>query len=241
MGQIRVFADLASLSQAAAERFVELARQAIGVRGRFLVALSGGSTPKLLYEILATETYAKRIDWMHVEVFFTDERCVPPNHPNSNYRMARLALLEKIDIPPENVHRIRGELPPADAALAYRDELRSVLLNNGLLDLILLGMGADGHTASLFPGSDALVQKDADVVATYVRALHTWRVTLTVSALNAARNILFLITGCEKASALEHVFSGEMLPAGRVKPGLDTLVWFVDQEAASRVLADNRQ
>jgi len=221
------------MSQAAARRFVKLASQAIEARKRFLVALSGGNTPRPLYELLATEAFAGKIEWTRVETFFTDERCVPPDHPDSNYRMARLALLDKVPIPPGNVHRIRGGLPPTDAALAYHNELGSALSRDGRLDLILLGMGPDGHTASLFPGSDALEEKDTDVVATYVESLHSWRVTLTLSALNAATNILFLVSGAGKAPVLARVFSGEVLPAGIVRPDAGTLTWFVDQEAVS--------
>jgi 6-phosphogluconolactonase len=233
VGEIRVFQDIASLVQTAAERFVELAAQAIDDHQRFLVALSGGNTPRPLYELLATDAFADRIDWTRVEVFFTDERCVPPDHPDSNYLMARLAFLDKVPIPPENVHRIHGGLPPTDAALAYHNELGSALSRDGRLDLILLGMGPDGHTASLFPGSDALEEKDTDVVAIYVEHMHSWRVTLTLPALNAATNILFLVSGARKAPVLARVFSGEMLPAGLVRPDVGTLTWFVDQEAAS--------
>jgi len=240
MGQVRVFQDIASMSQAAARRFVKLASQAIEARKRFLVALSGGNTPRPLYELLATEAFAGKIDWTRVETFFTDERCVPPDHPDSNYRMARLALLDKVPIPPENVHRIRGGLPPADAALAYHNELRSALSGDGRLDLILLGMGPDGHTASLFPGSEALEERDVDAVATYAEAPHAWRVTLTLPALNAARNIMFLVSGAEKAPALASVYSKEMLPAGLVRPDVGTLTWFVDEEAASLVRVQAR-
>jgi len=240
MGQVRVFQDIASLAQATAERFVELAGQSIEDHQRFLVALSGGSTPRPLYELLATGAFADRIDWTRVEVFFTDERCVPPDHLDSNYRMARLALLDKVPIPPGNVHRIRGGLPPTDAALAYHNELGSALSRDGRLDLILLGMGPDGHTASLFPGSGALDEKSTDVVATYAEPLHSWRVTLTLPALNAAMSILFLVSGAEKAPVLARVFSGEALPAGLVRPSAGTLTWFVDQEAASLVRVQAR-
>ena len=240
MGQVRVFQDIASLAQAAAKQFVELAAQAIDDHQRFLVALSGGNTPKPLYELLATDAFADRIDWTRVEIFFADERCVPPDHLHSNYLMARLVLLDNVPIPPGNVHRIRGGLPPTDAALAYHNELGSALSRDGRLDLILLGMGPDGHTASLFPGSVALEEKDTDVVAIYVEHMHSWRVTLTLSALNAATNILFLVSGVGKAPVLARVFSGETLPAGLVRPDVGTLTWFVDEEAASLVRVQAR-
>jgi len=234
-----VFPDMARLAQAAAERFVELARQAISTHQRFLVALSGGNTPKPLYELLAAKVFAEKIDWIRVQVFFTDERCVAPSHPDSNYRAARLVLFEKVPIPPANVHRIRGELSPAVAARLYQGELRSILGARGRFDLILLGMGTDGHTASLFPRSEALEEKDERVVTTYVKALAAWRITLTLPVINAARHILFLVSGPEKAPALSRVFSGEPLPAGRVKPDAGVLLWFVDQDAASSIASDD--
>jgi 6-phosphogluconolactonase len=228
-----VFPGMPRLAQVAAERFVKLAHKAIVAHQRFLVALSGGSTPKPLYELLATKVFAEKIDWTRVQVFFTDERSVAPDHPDSNYRMARLALFEKVPIPPANVYRIRGELPPSAAAKMYQDELRDVLGENGRFDLILLGMGTDGHTASLFPGSEALEERDQDVVATYVEASHTWRITLTLPVINEALHILFLVSGSEKAPALSCVLSGEPLPAGRIKPNSGALEWYVDQGAAA--------
>lgn len=235
IGGIRVFPDVASLAQVAAEQFVELARGAVETRQRFLVGLSGGNTPKPLYELLATKRFAEKIDWARVQVFFTDERCVSPDHPDSNYKMAAAALLDGVSIPPTNVHRIRGELPPTDAAALYREELRRVLGESGRFDLILLGMGTDGHTASLFPGSVALEEGDKEVVAPYVEALQAWRITLTLPVINASRHVLFLVGGSEKAGALSRVLSGEPLPAGLVKPAAGALTWFVSRDAAGSV------
>jgi 6-phosphogluconolactonase len=155
------------------------------------VALAGGSTPRAAYALLATEEFAARVDWSRVHVLWGDERCVPPDDPDSNYRMAREALLDKIPIPTENVHRIRGELPPDEAAAAYQAELEAVLGAGGRFDLVLLGMGVDGHTASLFPGTAALHEGERWVVAAFVDKLSAWRVTLTPVVLNAAAQVTF--------------------------------------------------
>ena len=232
---VKTFVNADDLTQAAGRRFVELASEAIAQRQRFLTALSGGRTPRLLYELLATDAFVGRIDWSRVEVLFTDERCVPPDHPDSNYGMAAAALLDRVPIPPTNVHRIRGELPPTDAAVQYREELRRVLGVNGRFDLMLLGMGTDGHTASLFPASGALEEGDKEVVATYVEALQAWRITLTLPVINVSRHVAFLVGGSEKAAALSRVLSGEPLPAGRVKPEAGALTWFVSRDAADCV------
>jgi 6-phosphogluconolactonase len=155
-GEIEVYADADALARAAAAHFVARAAEAIATHGRFVVALAGGSTPRATYALLASDKLAARVGWLRVHVLWGDGRCVPPDHRDSNYRMAREALLDKIPIPNANVHRIRGELPPAQAAAAYESELESVLGAEGRFDLILLGMGDDGHTASLFPGTAAL-------------------------------------------------------------------------------------
>lgn len=235
MRDVKTFVDEDDLTQAAGQRFVELASEAISQRQRFLTALSGGRTPKPLYELLATDAFVGRINWSRVEVLFTDERCVPPDHPDSNYKMAAAALLDRVPIPLTNVHRIRGELPPTDAAALYREELRRVLGESGRFDLMLLGVGTDGHTASLFPGSEALEQADKNVVATYVEALQAWRITLTLPVINASRHVLFLVGGSEKAAALSRVLSGEALPAGHVKPEAGALTWFVSRDVADSV------
>ena len=157
---IKIHPDPTSLARAAADHFVSLAVEAIAVRGRFAVVLSGGSTPKASYAVLATDERAARVDWSRVYVFWGDERCVPPDHPDSNFRMARQALLDRVPIPSGNVHRMRGELDPAQAAADYQQALlRFFAISSGdtpSFDLILLGMGDDGHTASLFPGTSAI-------------------------------------------------------------------------------------
>jgi 6-phosphogluconolactonase len=237
MADVHTYPDATKLARAAAERFVALATEAIAARGQFAVALSGGSTPRATYALLASGEFAARVDWPRVHVFWGDERCVPPGHPDSNYRMAREALLDDIPIPAENVHRIRGELPPDQAALAYQAELEAVLGANGRFDLMLLGMGADGHTASLFPGTTALDERERAVVAVYVERLHAWRVTLTLTTINAARQILFLAIGAAKAETLRAVLEGPAgrLPAQSIRPTAGQLTWMVDAAAASQI------
>jgi 6-phosphogluconolactonase len=231
MSELEVYPDAATLARAAAERFVTLATEAVAAQGQFVVALAGGSTPQATYALLATEEWATRVDWSRVHVLWGDERCVPPGHAESNYRMAREALLDQVPIPADHVHRIRGELPPHQAATAYEAELRAVLGAGGRFDLILLGMGADGHTASLFPNTTAVEEREQTVVAVYVERLQAWRVTLTLPAINDARHALFLVSGSTKADALSRVRAGEPLPAALVHPIQGHLIWLVDQDA----------
>jgi len=234
-GELEVLSDAQRLAHAAADRFVSLASAAIAERGCFTVALAGGSTPEPAYALLAEPPRARDIDWARVDVFWGDERSVPPDHPDSNYRMARRVLLDHVPVPEENVHRIRGELPPEDAAAAYRLELQEHLGVDGRFDLILLGMGPDGHTASLFPGTDAIQEQERSVVAVYVEKLDAWRVTLTLPVINAARHVIFLVSGEEKAHALARVHADEPLPAGMVEPVDGKLTWLVDRDVAARL------
>ena len=227
------------LARAAAEHFVTLAARRRRLRRRFAVALAGGSTPRAAYALLATEEFAARVDWSRVHVLWGDERCVPPDDPDSNYRMAREALLDKIPIPTENVHRIRGELPPDEAAAAYQAELEAVLGAGGRFDLVLLGMGVDGHTASLFPGTAALHEGARWVVAAFVDKLSAWRVTLTPVVLNAAAQVTFVVSGAGKAERLREVLAGpyqpDVLPAQVVRPTDGRLLWLVDAAAAAHL------
>jgi 6-phosphogluconolactonase len=236
MAEVRTYPDAASLARAAAEHFVTLAAEVIAAHGQFVVALSGGSTPRIAYALLASDEFAARVDWPRVRVFWGDERCVPPDHPDSNYRMVREALLERIQIPTENVHRIRGELPPDQAATAYQAELEAVLGAGGRFDLILLGMGADGHTASLFPDTGAMREQTRRVVAHYMDKLAAWRVTLTPVAINAAAHVIFIVSGAGKAERLREVLAGpyqpDILPAQIVRPTDGRLLWLVDAAAA---------
>lgn len=229
--EIVVLPDPAAVTREATDRFVALARSALTAQGRFTVALSGGSTPKLLYEQLATQP----IEWEHVHVFWGDERCVPPDHPDSNYGMAQRALLAHINIPAQNVHRLRGELDPAQAAQQYEDELRAIFGTLPRFDLILLGLGADAHTASLFPGTPALHEQRRWVIAQYVDKLQAQRLTLTPPIINQAANVIFLIAGSDKAAALRSVWHGspdpDHFPAQIVRPATGHLSWLVDRAA----------
>jgi 6-phosphogluconolactonase len=238
-----VFDDAESLARGAAARVAELARESIGARGLFAVALSGGSTPRRVYELLAGAEFRGSIDWPNVHVFFGDERMVPPDHAESNYRMAREALLSKVDVPPENVHRIDGVGDAAANASAYESELRGLFgdVEWPRLDQVLLGMGDDGHTASLFPGTEVLKEQRLWVAPNWVEKLGAWRVTLTAPAINAARRVTFLVTGSAKAERLREVLKGgrdfARLPSQLIRPSDGTLEWFVDRAAAARLEA----
>ena len=232
---VNVYESSEELAEAAAREFAARADEAIDERGRFAVVLAGGSTPEATYEILARD-YADRIDWSNVHVFFGDERGVPPDHEDSNYRMAREALLDHV--PVGSVHRMRGELPPDEAAEAYEQELRGFFRSEELprFDLILLGIGGDGHTASLFPETSALEVHDRWVVANPVLKLETTRLTLTVPVINAARAVYFLVAGEGKAEALAEILEGDPdpreYPASLIqRQGGPT--WMLDRPAAS--------
>lgn len=237
--EIRVFPRRQSLLEAAKE-FTTIAGEAISKSGTFRVALSGGSTPKALYELLASE-YRSRLPWAKVLFFWGDERHVPPDHPDSNYRMANEALLSRIPIKAENVFRVNSENPVAQAAATqYEGILKSVFhLEDSALprfDLILLGMGPDGHTASLFPKSPALQERSRLVVANWVEKFKTFRITFTFPVLNNAAAVLFLVSGREKAEAaasvLDPTSDPNQFPAKMVQPANGRLMWILDEEAA---------
>jgi len=237
MSAVRIFPDAASLAGRAAEQLIALAGTAVAEQGRCSIALSGGSTPKTLYELLATPLYAELVNWSQIHIFWGDERCVPPDHIDSCYRMAREALLDHVPLLPEHVHRIRGEIPPGQAAVQYEGILRQFFDDQmPRFDLILLGMGDDGHTASLFPGTQALYEESRWVIENHVEVKQMWRVTLTKTAINAAANVMFLVSGEGKAQRLREVLQGEQnpyhLPAQMIKPENGSLTWFVDQAAA---------
>jgi 6-phosphogluconolactonase len=222
------------VARAAADRIVAAGSEAIAARGRFTIALSGGSTPRALFELLAGDAYRARVDWARTEAFFGDERCVPPDDPASNYRMAREALLDRV---PARVHRMRGEDEPAAAAIAYEREMRELFGATPRFDLVLLGMGDNGHTASLFPGLHAVDERERWVVAEYVGEVSMWRLTVTPVVLNAAAEDLFLVAGADKAAMLHRVLEGPRdpaaLPAQVVAPRDGRLVWLVDAAAAA--------
>lgn len=239
MSQVFIFDNSQEVARAAADRFVDLARAAIRESGRFSVALSGGSTPKVVYELLASGAYRDSLDWSQVHIFFGDERCVPPDDAESNYRMANEAMLSRLPIPPQNIHRMQGVGDAEANARLYEDELRAYFTNASWprFDLIFLGMGDDGHTASLFPNSPALSETTAWVAANWVEKFNAFRITLTLPAINHAAHIVFLVTGSGKAQRLSEVLSGEIestqLPSQLIRPVAGSLEWLVDKAAAA--------
>jgi 6-phosphogluconolactonase len=236
--ELRVREDPDSLAAGAAEEVAARAREAVARRGRFAIALSGGSTPGLLYERLARR---RALPWSRVHVFWGDERVVPPGHPDSNFGAAERTLLSRVPLPRANVHRVPTETHgPAVAARVYEDELRSFFATppRGFprFDLVLLGLGADGHTASLFPGNEALREEERLVLAPLVPSLGGYRITLTLPVINNARSVVFLVSGEGKAGILARVLEGsggEELPARLVRPHDGELLWLVDRAAAS--------
>jgi 6-phosphogluconolactonase len=248
---VRICPDVAAVRRAAAEEFAARIDAAVRARGVAFVALSGGSTPRGLHTLLADEAepFRARVPWTRLHVFWGDERTVPPDHADSNYGMARDTLLDRVPILPTHVHRIPGEDPdPAQAAERYAREVHEVFAEHDRLeagwprfDLVFLGMGPDGHTASLFPGTDAVHEASRAVVSVWVPKLHSHRITLTPPALNRAERVLFLVTGSDKAEALAAVLEGpyrpDVYPSQIVQPAASPPVWLVDHAAASRLRA----
>lgn len=238
---LEIFADAPALFAAAGDRVVAAAREAANARGRFTIALAGGSTPRGLYEVLVTEPRRSAMPWASTQVFWGDERHVPPTDADSNYRMSVETLLSKAPIPAQHIHRIKTEEADARvAALMYEHDLREVFqIAPGILprfDCILLGLGGDGHTASLFPDTAALGVDDRLVVANDVPQLHTDRITLTFPVLNAAALVLFLVEGAGKAEIVPRVLApGSLLPAARVQPSNGDVVWMLDRAAAANL------
>jgi 6-phosphogluconolactonase len=242
---LRTFTDADAVSQAAAAEFIRNASEALAARGRFAVALSGGSTPQHLYQLLAAPPYRTQVDWKRVEVFWGDERCVPPDHRDSNYRMAREAMLDRLPIPVGQIHRIEAARP--DRAAAARDYQAVIARALGVdpagpppaLDLVLLGMGPDGHTASLFPGTTALAETQKWVTVNFVPRFAADRITLTAPMLNQAREVLFLVEGTDKAERLVEVLEGprdpQRLPSQLIQPVSGSVLWFLDRAAAARL------
>lgn len=236
--EIAIAPDAAALAEKAARRLTGLAVKDVETRGRFSVALSGGSTPTALYRLLAEEPYRQQIPWQQAHLFWSDERCAPPDDPGSNYRLADETLISRVPIPPQNVHRLRGELEPEAAARAYARELRHFFDSpQPRFDLILLGLGKDGHTASLFPASPALTETERPAVAVeaHYQARPAHRLTLTLPAINAARRVWFLVTGSDKAGIVRAVLAGppNRLPAQLIHPTAGRLTWLLDAAAAA--------
>ncbi len=254
--QIRIYKDADELALKAARHFARLADQYCLGSGQFTVALSGGSTPRKMLSLLAEEPFSDTVPWSSIYFFWGDERAVPPDHADSNYRMARETLLEKTPVPAENIFRIPAELPdPASAASKYAATLREFFLSDPeatladpsgyvpRFDLVFLGMGPDGHTASLFPGTNALYVNDQIVVANYVEKFNAHRITFTSTLINNARNVTFIAAGADKAEALRGVLEGsyqpDVYPSQLIRPRNGTLLWMVD-EAAAQLLAGQK-
>ena len=236
---LAVLPSAAALAEAAAGRFIAAAGDAIASRGQFIVALSGGSTPRDTYLRLGTGALVSKVMWSRVQVLWGDERCVPPQHVESNYRMARETLLDRVQVPAANVHRIHGEDDPATAAGVYEATLRALLRTpaGARIDLVLLGLGEDGHTASLFPGSAAVHEQTRWVMTARAPAASMWRITLTPAVINAAAEVLFLVAGGAKAGILRRVIEGprhpQELPAQAIAPSNGRVRWCVDAAAAA--------
>lgn len=241
---IQIAETLEELSNLAAEKFLHLALDAVREEGLFRVALSGGSTPRKFYSLLSDfeRPFRAQMPWDNIHFCWGDERHVPPDHPDSNYRMAREVLFSKVPVPPENIHRVKSEIAEAsEAADRYEETLRKLFrLSTDQLprfDLILLGLGSDGHTASIFPGSRVTKEKRRLVVASWVERLKSSRITLTPPVLNKAETVVFLVSGLAKAPALHSVLEGEYqpehLPAQLIRANKSNVLWLVDQEAAS--------
>ena len=239
--KIRIFKNLEELSHDTAELFIEQAANAIKERGRFFVALNGGGTPGRLFQLLATK-YREKVDWTKVHVFWGDERCVPPDDPGSNYAQANEALLSHVPLPDANIHRVKGELEPADASKNYAvtlGQFASPPLTFPRFDLVYLGMGEDGHTASLFPGSPVEVSEPTLPVTAHYQDRPAKRVTLTQLVFNEARTVVFMATGEKKARTLAEILSDrynpELYPAQRISLKDGSLMWLVDEDAASKL------
>ena len=235
---VKIFESPDELARATAERFVEMSNEAIANKGRFTLALSGGSTPKILYQLLADpdEPFRDRISWGKIDFFWSDERHVPPHHAESNYRMANEALLSRVPVPQHNVHRVlRENADASEAAQQYEQTIRDVTKETlPRLDLILLGLGADGHTASIFPGSEVLQETKRLVAAPWVEKFQAYRITMTLPLLNNGASVVFLVSGAEKAAIVKEVLEGpEKYPAQAIKPTNGELLWMLDKAAST--------
>ncbi len=242
---IRIAADLHEWSQEAAAFIISLGEQTIRSKGRFLMALSGGSTPKALYQVLAVPEWKARLDWSRIVFLFGDERCTPPDHPESNFKMAHTSLFQPLNVHPDHIYRMKGEYAdPTAAAQEYEETIRGLTQSPPptvpLIDLVLLGLGDDGHTASLFPGTAALREDNRIVTVGHAPTGVKSRLTLTLGVLNHAAVVLFLVTGTGKAEMVRRVLQQESeadrsLPAARISPESGRLVWMLDRSAAQQL------
>ena len=233
---IRIF-GAGELAEAVAGLIVKIANEAIDKSGRFVISLSGGHTPEKLYSLLCTEPYQGRIAWDKIFVFWGDERCLPPDNEQSNSRMASIFLLDHVDIPHSNIYPVQVDLTPEEAAVAYENSIKQFFgSEDPRFDLILLGLGENGHTASIFPGSDVISDTTRLVRDVYVAEQSMYRITMTANLINYAHNIIFLVEGEGKAEILNTVLTApyqpEKYPAQLIKPVDGRLLWFVDNKAA---------
>jgi 6-phosphogluconolactonase len=239
MAKTEVYPDAEALAQAAAKLFVDQAKAAIADHGRFSVNLSGGNTPKRVFEVLAGKPYRDQAPWQQIHVFWGDERCVPPDDPRSNYRMTKLALLDHVPIPPAQIHPIAGDIDPAESARQYETLMKSFFAGGPpRFDLIYLGLGENGHTASLFPHTPVLDEKVRWVKEVYVDEVKMWRITMSAPVLNEGKVLAFLVAGGSKAAVLREVREGpydpKRLPSQLIKPTSGELIWMVDRAAAGK-------
>ncbi len=242
--ELEIYSQTERLYQAAAERISQILELQLRSKEIATFVLTGGNTPKPVYEFLVTAPQRSRLDWDRIHFFWGDERCVPPDHPDSNFGMAWKALLSRINVTPSHIHRITSEFQNSEiAAFDYEREIRKVLPGSGIpsFDLVLLGMGEDGHTASLFPGTEW--NEERLVVVNYVQKLDAKRITMTPRLLNEARTIIFLLVGRRKAKALSGVLedSTSDYPAKRIRPSKGRLIWMIDSSAASLLKSSSRQ
>jgi 6-phosphogluconolactonase len=239
----KVAASADEIAKIAADAFAEAVSKAVAARGLARIAISGGSTPKAVFELLAAEPYLSSIPWRQLQLFWVDERCVPPTHEESNYRMTRAAMLDEVPLPPGNVHRMEGELDPEEAASRYEATLRNAFRLEGAqtptFDLIWLGLGPDGHTASLFPHTEGLNEMSRLVIANHVPQKDVWRITLTWPVIVQGREVAFLIEGEEKAEMVRTVWAGsyepENWPAQLIRPASGKLTLMLDSAAAAQL------
>jgi 6-phosphogluconolactonase len=242
---VRVSAGAVDVAFAAAELFADTVLEAVSARGLARVAISGGSTPKAMFALLADDSqpFINDIPWASIQLFWVDERCVPPEHPESNYGMTKAAMLDKVPLPPANVHRMEGELDPEEASWRYEAEIRNAFKLEGAetptFDLIMLGLGPDGHTASLFPHTEGLNEMSRICMANHVPQKDVWRLTLTWPVITQGREVAFLIEGAEKAGMVKTVFTGESdpetYPAQLIRPASGKLTLLLDAAAAAEL------
>jgi 6-phosphogluconolactonase len=235
MNRVHVSENAEGLAEAAAAFIHQRIIDGLKANPHFSLVLSGGNSPRRTYRCLAAR--AASIDWSKVDIFWGDERCVPHDHPDSNFRMARETLLSQLPVPPGNIHPMGCDPSPEAGARAYEAELHQLFPGQGLprFDLVLLGLGGDGHTASLFPGTGALAENQRWVVANWVEKLDTWRLTLTLPVLNAAQIVTFLVEGGEKADILKQILEGSKgrFPAQRINPAVGEVHWFIDHDSGA--------